>query len=134
MPSFKPTLTFENNLQKHIERDLKHAIYGFKHLETNPPKFKLYSVLTKPMKAVERKNEIQVKSELCTRCGKCVKNCPHNCFSKAENGIVFEIDNCENCYRCIHHCPVRALSLNGKMPKKVFDDAFYEATRKIRIF
>jgi ferredoxin len=127
MPSFKPTLTFEINLQAHIERDIKRAFYGFTHREINPPKFKLYSLLTKSMEAVERKNTIQINNNLCTRCGKCVKNCPHNCFSKNDNNIVFEIDNCENCYRCIHHCPVRALSLNGKMPKIVFDNAFYNS-------
>jgi ferredoxin len=130
MPSFKPTLTFENNLQSHIERDLKRAFYRFKNREINPPKFKLYSFFTKSMEAVERKNTIQINNALCTRCGKCVKNCPHRCFSKKENNIVFEIENCENCYRCIHHCPARALSFNGKTPKILFDNAFYNSLSK----
>jgi ferredoxin/flavodoxin len=126
MPSFKPTLTFERNLQTHIERDLKRAFYGFKFREINPPKFKLYSILTKSMEAVEQKNIIRINNDLCIHCGKCIKNCPHNCFSKTENSIVFEIENCENCYRCIHHCPVKALSLNEKMPKILFDSTFYK--------
>ncbi|MDR0943749.1 MAG: EFR1 family ferrodoxin [Ruminococcus sp.] len=125
MPSFRPTLSFENNLQSHIERDLKRTFYCFKNREINPPEFKLYSLLTKPMEAVERKNTIQINNDLCTVCGKCVRNCPHKCFSKNDNGISFEIENCENCYRCIHHCPARALSLNGKTPKILFDNAFY---------
>jgi ferredoxin len=126
MPSFKPTLTFEKNLQTHIESDLKRAFYGFKHRKINPLKFKLYSILTKSMEAIERKNTIQINHDLCTACGKCMRNCPHKCFSKTDDGIVFEVKNCENCYRCIHHCPKRALSLNGKTPKIVFDNAFYE--------
>jgi ferredoxin/flavodoxin len=125
MPSFKPTLTFEKNLQMHIELDLKKAFYNFKHRKISPPKFKLYSVFTKSMEAVERKKTIQINQSLCITCGKCVKNCPHKCFSKNDNGIKFEIENCENCYRCIHHCPVRALSLNGKTPKILFDNTFY---------
>jgi ferredoxin len=125
IPSSKPTLTFEKNLQTNIERDIKRAFFGFKHREICPPKFKFYSLLTKPMERVERKNTIQIDNNLCTRCGKCVKNCPHKCFSKTDNGIVFTIENCENCYRCIHHCPVRALSLDGKTPKILFDNAFY---------
>jgi ferredoxin/flavodoxin len=126
MPSFKPTLTFEKNLQTHIERDVKRAFYGFKHRKITPPKFILYSLLTKSMEAVERKNTIQINHNICTECGKCVRNCPHNCFKKTDNGIVFENKNCENCYRCIHHCPVRALSLNGKVPKILFNNDFYE--------
>jgi ferredoxin len=126
MPSFKPTLTFENKLQSHIERDLKRAFYGFKHRIISTPKFKLYSIFTKSMEAVERKNTIQINHNLCIVCGKCARNCPHNCFTKTESSIVFEIENCENCYRCIHHCPVRALSLNGKTPKILFDAEFYD--------
>jgi ferredoxin/flavodoxin len=127
MPSFEPTLTFENNMQTHIEHDLKRAFYGFKNHRINPPKFRLYSIFYTPFQSLKQKNTFQINYDLCTTCGKCVRNCPHNCFIKTESGIVFEIKNCENCYRCIHHCPVRALSLNGKTPKIVFDNAFYKA-------
>jgi ferredoxin len=125
MPSFRPTLTFEKNLQRHIERDLKRAFYCFKNREINPPKFRFYSLLTKPMESVKRKNTIYVNGAICTRCEKCFRSCPHNCFSKTDNGIVFNVKNCENCYRCIHHCPARALSLNGKVPRILFDSEFY---------
>jgi NAD-dependent dihydropyrimidine dehydrogenase PreA subunit len=125
MPSFKPTLTFEKDLLPHIKWDLKCAIYGFCKHRNIPPKFRLYSIFYTPLQALERKNMIKINHNLCTGCGKCVRNCPHNCFEKAENGIIFDIKNCENCYRCIHHCPARALSINGKVPKIVFDDSFF---------
>jgi ferredoxin len=125
MPSFKPTLTFEKDLPAHIERDLKCAFYCFKNHRINPPKFRLYSIFYTPIQSLKRKNTIQINHILCIGCGKCVRNCPYNCFEKTENGIVFEIANCENCYRCIHHCPARALSINGKVPKIVFDNSLY---------
>lgn len=51
----------------------------------------------------------------CTHCKKCVRDCPTNNISEAEDGISFG-SNCIWCMRCIYACPnhaIKAKHLSG---------------------
>jgi len=116
---------FPKNINNHITNDVN--IFG-KKLESgkivlNMPKFKLYSILTYPIKLTGQAYTfpIYIHSNKCTKCGKCMSDCPSNALKKGSDDYpVFHSKNCEKCYRCIHHCPQKALSLSKhRTPKKL---------------
>jgi ferredoxin len=49
----------------------------------------------------------------CTRCGKCLRNCPKGNITFEEGRAVFH-SQCIMCTRCIHLCPVNAIRYKGK--------------------
>jgi len=55
----------------------------------------------------------------CTNCGLCVKICPMDNFSMADDRIQHK-HNCTMCYRCINACPEQAITvlLSGKIKKQ----------------
>ena len=81
-------------------------------------------------------NKVQMMydSEKCQRCLSCVKACPENAVSLAEDGkIRIDHKKCTGCLECEKVCPGRALSHEGdwKSVKEVFDvcvqdEIFYE--------
>lgn len=87
------------------------------------PCFRFSSIVNAPNKLAGQLTtfKIHLHPDKCSKCGRCIDNCPHNALGKDESGYsVFMIKNCENCYRCIHHCPQMALSLSKRRsPKKV---------------
>lgn len=52
----------------------------------------------------------------CTRCGKCVRNCPVQNIELTEDGVFFK-DGCVACLGCYHRCPQKAIKF-GKFKKK----------------
>jgi flavodoxin/ferredoxin len=48
-------------------------------------------------------------SEDCTKCGKCVRNCPGNNIRIVKDKVKFKT-NCSACLRCIYECPNKAIS------------------------
>jgi len=59
------------------------------------------------------KKKLEVDDSLCTRCKKCVINCPTNNIKIVDNNIYFN-NNCISCVRCLHNCPFNAFLYKGK--------------------
>ncbi|MHC1719856.1 MAG: EFR1 family ferrodoxin [Clostridiaceae bacterium] len=58
----------------------------------------------------------------CTKCGKCIEDCPVENISLSEAGITFG-ERCRCCYRCVYSCPSKAIS--GKKYKfAIFRDGY----------
>lgn len=49
-------------------------------------------------------------SDLCTRCGTCVRLCPANNISIENTGVVWG-SRCEQCLACFHWCPQKAVEI-----------------------
>ncbi len=47
-------------------------------------------------------------SKTCTKCGKCVRNCPCNNISIVGDKLKFKT-NCSACLRCVYECPNKAI-------------------------
>jgi len=63
-----------------------------------------------------------VVQDSCTKCGKCIEDCPADNISLSEAGITFG-DRCRCCYRCVYSCPSKAIS--GKKYKfAIFKDGY----------
>ncbi len=55
-----------------------------------------------------RELPINIKTDLCTQCGKCIRECPAGAIHK--NGLVqIEGDLCLHCYHCVAACPKQAI-------------------------
>ena len=52
----------------------------------------------------------------CTQCGICIKVCPADNISLAEQ-VTFQ-NRCESCYACIHACPQNAIHLKNEKSSK----------------
>ena len=124
-PFIKLFYTFPKNLDTNIAVDVKKFINIVNNgsFRLKMPKFKIYSILNYPNKLAGQlvTFTIYLHNQKCSKCGKCIINCPTKALTKDENGYpLFHMQKCEKCYRCIHHCPNLALSLNKrKTPKKV---------------
>jgi NAD-dependent dihydropyrimidine dehydrogenase PreA subunit len=56
---------------------------------------------------------LQLNSELCTGCGRCLEVCPHEVFRKAENVVeVQNRDRCIECGACMLNCPAEAIMVD----------------------
>ena len=122
-PFIKWLFQFENNLEMKICKDCTffRGLAEQEKMQSYIPSFRLGSIINAPNKflgqSVTRK--IYLHKDRCTKCKKCIKQCPYNAFSiSQENYPVFDSRMCENCYRCIHHCPMQALSLNKRRIQK----------------
>ena len=75
----------------------------------------LGSVQRVPFSKWEKKlsKSVKIDSEICTKCGLCVQNCPMTNLELSENQIT-QNGNCTLCYRCVNLCPVKAISIFSK--------------------
>jgi ferredoxin/GNAT superfamily N-acetyltransferase len=89
----------------------------------------------KPWDFFYRLFPIAADPEKCTRCGRCVRNCPARAITmetSAQGGCpAVEPKLCESCQRCVGFCPAGALHVPGKpaepyraMSCEEFDTAF----------
>lgn len=65
-----------------------------------------------------------IVNEKCTKCLKCVKDCPLNNIKLIDNKITYGA-KCTHCMHCISYCPVNAINYKnktkGKKPYKIED-------------
>lgn len=61
------------------------------------------------------KNHFTVDN-ICTRCKKCVNECPVNNIALYNDRIQFK-NQCMFCLRCVHSCPANAIDYKGKSKK-----------------
>lgn len=117
--------TFEKELEEHIRQDCQDFLALLEHDHNSHfiPRLRLSGILNAANKLAGQLTTFSVylHKEQCTRCGRCVKDCPHQALAEgADRYPVFDRKHCENCLRCIHHCPAKALSLSKRRrPKKV---------------
>jgi ferredoxin/flavodoxin len=71
---------------------------------------------------------INVNEEVCTKCGKCVKICPHDAIS-LDPFPVINAKLCTGCCGCINVCPVRALDSKKSKGKEqyIFKESLIES-------
>jgi len=64
--------------------------------------------------------QFEINSDLCTRCGLCVQDCPARIIEQEGNAVpIIEPDREALCYQCQHCmavCPTAALSILGRNP------------------
>lgn len=66
----------------------------------------------------QRYPKVEIDSQLCETCGKCVKLCPVNHFIKLNDRISQNIDSpCIHCLNCVTSCPSKAVKLSGDLEK-----------------
>jgi NAD-dependent dihydropyrimidine dehydrogenase PreA subunit len=57
---------------------------------------------------------LNLDSEKCIGCGKCIEVCPHQVFSLTENSAaVVDVDACMECGACSMNCPVNAIQVDA---------------------
>jgi len=57
---------------------------------------------------------LQLGSDKCTGCGKCLKVCPHGVFELSGKKVyIANKDSCIECGACALNCPVKALEVNA---------------------
>jgi NAD-dependent dihydropyrimidine dehydrogenase PreA subunit len=57
-------------------------------------------------------SKITIDSELCTKCGTCVTNCPVSIFNQEDDDSIPEVEGTENCIlcgQCVDNCPADAV-------------------------
>jgi len=57
---------------------------------------------------------VEIKKNLCDRCGTCVAICPANCISVFESYIEIDHSKCLKCKKCTWICPMGALEMVEK--------------------
>ena len=129
-PFIKRFFEFEKGIYQKINRDCFKFI-GLLNSDSPKsyiPRFQFGSIINAPNKAAGQffTLKIYLHKGKCSKCGYCVKQCPHSAFSKEPNDYPsLNFKKCENCYRCVHHCPHLALSLRkGKELKKSLSKSF----------
>lgn len=58
-------------------------------------------------------NKLNINSNTCIGCGKCVRLCPMKNIT-IKSGIAIPNNQCTMCYRCINNCPKQSITLLGK--------------------
>jgi len=74
--------------------------------------------------------------QLCTRCFKCIKDCPESAITIIdEDGIEIDLEKCSLCGKCVGACNPRALTICGRymsadevIKEVIKDEAFYRAS------
>ena len=51
------------------------------------------------------------KKDLCTKCNKCINNCPMNALYINKKGVIKSTSQCALCMRCSLNCPVNAIHM-----------------------
>lgn len=65
-----------------------------------------------PSMSMRRIFVLQIRNDLCTRCGLCVRECP---VGNIEMGDVPKrLNRCELCMKCLADCPEKAIFFKGK--------------------
>lgn len=55
---------------------------------------------------------LELNSERCIGCGRCIEVCPHQVFLLAEKrSVIGQRDDCMECGACQKNCPVNAISV-----------------------
>jgi pyruvate formate lyase activating enzyme len=62
----------------------------------------------------KRAPELLHFKNLCTLCGLCVEECPHNALSVANGGLRRDAAACDQCGLCVTVCPQDARQLSGR--------------------
>ncbi len=52
---------------------------------------------------------LEVNTEHCVGCGKCVTVCSYNAISVINNKAVIDPSKCEHCLKCVKECPYDAI-------------------------
>lgn len=55
---------------------------------------------------------VQIDTEKCIGCGRCVKVCPQHALTLIDKKSHVDIDKCIGCFECITVCPVKAISID----------------------
>lgn len=72
---------------------------------------------------------LSVENEKCSRCRKCVNNCPAENIKISPDGISFS-DKCIACVRCYHFCPESCILLGEKTRNK---EKFYRYQGPVKL-
>lgn len=79
------------------------------------------SLQRKSSKSMMQKYDVKINSELCIKCGKCVKLCPTNNLILPDNGKAVQThEKCTACLRCVNQCPVYAIRMMNANKDKPF--------------
>lgn len=70
-------------------------------------------------KTKQYSNKLNINTEKCIGCNKCVDLCPMKNI-KLKNRIAVSGNRCTLCYRCVNNCPKQAITLLGK---RVFEQS-----------
>lgn len=130
-PNMKIWFTFEKDIKSKIAKEANRVINEFSKTQhkIKLPQFKFYSIInyTNKIGGQFYNPMIYIHKSRCIKCGRCMKDCPNNCFSTdKDNFLSYNKQNCEHCYRCIHYCSRQALSLNkNKIVRKHLNNKFY---------
>lgn len=142
-PWMKRWYTFEKDIVSKLKKDLEAVVSLFKDSANKQslPRFKLYSVINYPNKLAGSyfSSPIYLFPDQCIRCQRCIKKCPHRCFTMDSDSLPqYRKDNCEHCYRCIHACPNKALSIHkrcrpsNQLDARYFEEAFLKISSNIK--
>jgi ferredoxin len=87
----------------------------FQQNGTTLPSFKKPSITDKKLEKIEnRPKKIvpipEIESELCTKCGTCVRKCPTSAIEL--ESLSIKSTNCIRCYRCVNECPEKAITFH----------------------
>ncbi|MGA9404658.1 MAG: glutamate synthase-related protein, partial [Methanoregula sp.] len=58
--------------------------------------------------------KVELDTERCMNCGRCVENCSYGVFRKEDTKIDVNSRNCVACHRCLAFCPRDAISIYEK--------------------
>lgn len=79
------------------------------------------------------KKEVLYNEERCSRCGACVKVCPHEAIYQDAEKVCLDFEKCEQCATCLDYCINNAREIVGdeytpkELVKEVYKDRmFYE--------
>ena len=119
LPSVKRFFEFEPGLNQKVAEDCAAFLRLLQTGNTQGyiPPLRFGSVVNAPNKLAGQliRPRIHLHREKCTKCGKCLKNCPMGALDKDEAGNPMATKSkCANCYRCVHNCPNLALSLSKR--------------------
>ena len=57
---------------------------------------------------------LELNSEVCTGCGRCLEVCPHQVFSLGEKKVeIINFDACMECGACAKNCPAAAIRVDA---------------------
>lgn len=111
-----------NVIEENLKRAEKKVISDVEYfLKTDVPKGKISiirigagDILGKTFrKFLPRMSRNLTSTEMCTKCGLCLRNCPKGNITFQNGQAVFH-SNCILCMRCIHICPINGVRYNGK--------------------
>lgn len=107
-----PIEIIENSTAK-LKRFIDKVKNNKKFINGVNPKIMIGSILSRIFEHILVYNykNMKVNTELCSRCMKCIENCPVKCIQFKGNTFTFSSD-CEACMRCIRYCPTHAITRN----------------------